>query len=110
MVVSQFLKLVELKTALMTRERLNPSTWSLLETIGMAEHMGEPLRVTTVMAMAEHGAPATVHRRLAHLRSKGFVGVTESPSDSRVKFLSLTAAAVKVFDELGQSLPMTMGA
>lgn len=65
-------------------------------------------RVTVVQAMQQvPGVSArTVHRRLQELQSDGLIAVRPSHSDQRVKFVTLTANALALFERRGQLLSL----
>lgn len=97
-----FLDLAQTKAELLQEHDLDAASWDMLQALALAEYAGQRLCVTELMRLREHGSPATIHRRLVALRKSGFVEIQGLESDSRVKYLALSARAQSLFEQLNQ--------
>lgn len=80
----------------------------LLNQITAAWNHSAPLTVTSAMKTVEALAPATVHRRIQTLRSKGMVELETDAHDSRIKYLAPTHLALQYFEALNECLELSM--
>jgi hypothetical protein len=76
----------------------------LLEAVTASWHAGRALTVTETMSLSVVGAPATVHRKLTSLKTKGLVSVEETIEDLRVKRVVPTRKALEYFEKLAACL------
>ena len=68
-----------------TPAQINANERALLEALVLAWHQGQPMSVRQAIAMEELGSPATLHKRLSHLRDLGLVADVTTDSDRRTK-------------------------
>ena len=100
----RFKLLVSSVKGLSIAQGLIPETEGLLDQIGRAYQQGETVTVLKLCNMTELGAPATVHKRLQLLKQTGFIDVTVSDSDARIKYVTPTARACDYFAAGGQAV------
>lgn len=72
----------------------------LLEFLTTFADNGMPLCVSGAMQLERFASPATIHRRLNHLVSMGFLLHANGSKDARTKFLMPTTKAYKYFQKL----------
>lgn len=89
-----------------TAEPLGVNEKALLEAIAMAWNTGAPLSVREAISIERLGSPATLHKRLVALRTKGLVWDIAVNGDRRTKRLGPTEKALEYFDKLGKALVM----
>ena len=82
---------------------------ALLEAVVLAWHEGNPLSVRQAISLESLGSPATLHKRLATLRSAGLLEEISVEGDRRTKLLGPTAQALSYFAQLGDAMaqPLT---
>ena len=82
---------------------------ALLEAVVLAWHEGQPLSVRQAISLESLGSPATLHKRLATLRSSGLLEEISVEGDRRTKLLGPTAQALNYFAQLGDAMaqPLT---
>lgn len=77
---------------------------ALLEAVVLAWHEGAPLSVRQAISLENLGSPATLHKRLATLRSAGLLEEISVEGDRRTKLLGPTAKALGYFSQLGNAM------
>ncbi len=77
---------------------------ALLEAVVLAWHEGRPLSVRQAISLESLGSPATLHKRLATLRSSGLLEEISVEGDRRTKLLGPTPKALSYFAELGNAM------
>ena len=77
---------------------------ALLEAVVLAWHEGNPLSVRQAISLESLGSPATLHKRLATLRSAGLLEEISVEGDRRTKLLGPTAQALSYFAQLGDAM------
>ncbi|NBO83323.1 MAG: winged helix-turn-helix domain-containing protein [Betaproteobacteria bacterium] len=97
----RFQQMVQSLKALPSLRGLTPEHEALLTMIGAHWHAGEALSVRQAMRREELGSPATIHKRLQHLRSLGLIDLHTSERDSRKRMIVPTSEAIDYF--AGQS-------
>lgn len=80
-------------------EALSPDMEALLARIGEAHLQGKTMAVRKLLLREELGSPATIHKRIHLLRSKGYVEFKGVENDSRVKLVVPTEEAMRYFSE-----------
>ena len=83
---------------------LSANQKALLEAIALAWFDHAPLTVRQAIGIEYLGSPATLHKRLAALRTKGYVEDMLVDSDRRTKLLAPSEKALAYFDQLGGAL------
>lgn len=76
----------------------------LLEIIVSRWSQGQTMTVREVMDLQRIGSPATMHRKLAHLRQAGFVQALVDEDDTRIKHLHPGEPALAYFSAMGSAL------
>ena len=79
---------------------------ALLEAVVLAWHEGQPLSVRQAISLESLGSPATLHKRLATLRSAGLLEEISVEGDRRTKLLGPTTQALQFFAQLGNAMAM----
>jgi hypothetical protein len=90
-----------------TPTQINANERALLEAVVLAWHQGQPLSVRQAIAMEELGSPATLHKRLSHLRDLGLVADVTTDADRRTKRLAPTEATLSYYAQLGEAMRTT---
>ncbi len=98
----RFLNLVKAIQQLPSIPDIDAAEQHLLELVASAWYAGHSLSVTEAMALDSAGAPATIHRRLTKLRTKGLIELHVNPQDSRVKSIVPTEIAKHYFSEVAR--------
>jgi hypothetical protein len=96
----RFLNLAQAVQALPSVPKLDATEERLLQALTAAWRAGRSLSVTETMALSVAGAPATIHRKLARLKTHGLVSVDESSEDLRIKTVVPTPKALEYFEKL----------
>jgi DNA-binding MarR family transcriptional regulator len=65
---------------------------------------GPPIKVRTLIDQSEIASPATIHKAMKKLISKGLIKPVADEFDGRVKYLEPTSRAIKLFDEIGKKM------
>jgi DNA-binding MarR family transcriptional regulator len=100
----KFLNLLEAVKGLPTFPAMDAVEERLLNTFAVLWQVGAPVTVLQSMEMLQDASPATVHRRLKTLRSKGFIALELDPSDNRVKYVIPTALTKEYFAKVEDCL------
>jgi len=87
---------------------LNANHRALLEAVVLAWHEGRPLSVRQAISLESLGSPATLHKRLATLRSAGLLEEISVEGDRRTKLLGPTSQALNYFAQLGDAMAMPL--
>jgi DNA-binding MarR family transcriptional regulator len=98
----RFLQLAEAIRGLPALPALDPLEEKILEFVARASQNKERLSVRDMMGHSELGSPATLHGRIASMREKGWVTLSDT-EDTRRKQIDLTPAALKHFDKLAEA-------
>jgi DNA-binding MarR family transcriptional regulator len=99
----RFLQLAEAIRGLPALPALDPLEEKILEFVARASQNKERLSVRDMMGHGELGSPATLHGRIASMREKGWITLSDT-EDTRRKQIDLTPAALKHFDKLAEAL------
>lgn len=83
---------------------LDPMEERLLNMVSAAWNAGQQVTVMEAMSNMSDASPATVHRRLKTLRSKGMLDLQVDDGDNRVKYIIPTPKALAYFDSLSQCM------
>jgi hypothetical protein len=100
----RFLNLAQAVQALPSVPKLDAAEERLLAALTAAWQAGHALSVTETMALSAAGAPATVHRKLERLKTKGLVAMGEASRDLRIKTVVPTPKALEYFERLAACL------
>ena len=76
----------------------------LLQLIALRQAQGNALTVTEAMAMSEVASPATIHRKLEDLKSKGLVRSEFHEGNMRTKYLVPSRLANQRYDRLHREM------
>ena len=95
----RFLQLAEALRGLPSLPPLDPLEERFLAVVAGALRDEQRLSVRDMMARKELGAPATLHGRLASMREKGWIMLSDT-EDTRRKQVALTQAAMQYLDKL----------
>ena len=103
---SAYLRFLQLSRTLSSNDEkaLSANERALLETIALAWFQKQPLTVRQAISNETLGSPATLHKRLATLRTMGFVEDQGVDADRRTKQLLPTAKTLAFFDKLGVAM------
>ncbi len=82
---------------------LDPIEERMLNVIAMANTNKERLSVKDMMSKSDISSPATMHKNIQSLISKGWIFLEET-SDARRKQLQLTKETLKYYTKLGHAL------
>ena len=75
----------------------------LLMRVAMAHHAGKPLNVTQAMGLSHIGSPAMLHRKINDLLTLNMIELAFVGNNRRTKFITPTAQAYAVIDEMAQA-------
>lgn len=100
----RFLQLARAVEALPDGAPMDANESTLLEAVVLRWHEGQAMTVREAIALHDLGSPATLHKRITRLRTKGMLATYSEPGDRRAKFLIPTQQALDYFGRLGQSL------
>ena len=76
----------------------------LLEVIAVRMSQGQSMTVTDAMGMSQIASPATIHRKLDHLREIGMIDSHYEGNNRRTKYLKPTDKAMQYFSSVGALL------
>lgn len=85
-------------------EPLDPNEKALLELVALRWAAGTPMTVRQAIALAHLGSPATLHKRLVRLRTKGYLQLQNVSGDKRVKQLVAGPTGLNFIEEQGRHL------
>jgi DNA-binding MarR family transcriptional regulator len=95
----RFRTLLEAIKDLPASDLMTPELETLLAVIGNAWQAGAPYPVRKLLIKEELGSPATIHKRIHHLKDAGFVNFESLEGDSRVRLVVPTEQALRYFAE-----------
>lgn len=99
-----FLKCLDSLDRINLGKKLDAIEEQLLNKITVAATQGEKLLVGDLICLSEIGSQATLHGRIKNLVVMGYVKLNEDKVDSRRKFVTLTAKAIKHYEYLSDCL------
>ena len=100
----RFLQLARAVESLPDSALMDANESALLEAVVLRWHQGQAMTVREAIHLAALGSPATLHKRISHLRRKDLLATYSEPGDRRAKFLIPTQQALDHFHQLGQSM------
>lgn len=86
--------------------QLSSNHRALLEAVALAWHEGSPMTVRQAISLERLGSPATLHKRLAFLRTEGYLEDIAVTGDKRTKLLGPSHKALDYFAKLGRTMAM----
>ncbi len=87
---------------------LNPNQRALLNAIALAWHQGHPMSVRQAISIKKLGSAATLHKRLAILRTEGYLEEFNTQGDKKTKLLRLTPKTLLCYETLGALLVLQL--
>ena len=79
--------------------------WQILRIITKTHICNDPpIRVRNLIDLSDIASPATIHKSMKALISKGLVKLIADESDGRIKYLEPTSRAIKLFNEIGKRM------
>ena len=79
--------------------------WQILRIITKVYICNDPpIRVRNLIDLSEIASPATIHKTMKSLISKGLVKLIADEFDGRIKYLEPTSRAIKLFNEIGKKM------
>ena len=104
--INSYLRFAKLATVFFRDSHfiLNPNQRALLDAIALAWHQGEPMSVRQAISLKKLGSAATLHKRLAILRSEDYLEEFNTQGDKKTKLLKLTPKTLLYFETLGALL------
>lgn len=109
-VYMRFLRLVKALEGAGSTPQMDANESALLNALAERWHAGHPMTIMQAMALSDLGSPATLHRRIMRLRQLGMIDAVEDDTDTRVRHLVLTPAAVDYFEKLSKTLRSAVSA
>lgn len=103
---SAYMRFLQLSRTLSSDDGLSANEQALLEAIALAWFRQQPLSVRQAISIGDLGSPATLHKRLARLRTQGFVEDQAVDTDRRTKLLAPTPKTLQYFEKLGSAMAM----
>ena len=100
----QFLKIIQLAKSSHTITELTPNEIQLLQEIALSHFEGQAFTVKQALKLKDLGSPATLHKRIQHLRKGGFLRTEKKDTDHRTKHLIATPLAILQFEFLGLAM------
>jgi len=100
----KYLQFAEVREKIQATYDLSPNECKILRVITRAHLQNSSLRVQSLLIMNHVASPATIHKTIKSLISKGLLKINHSDTDARIKLLSPTSRAVKLWDELGKKM------
>ncbi|NBX55473.1 MAG: hypothetical protein EBQ82_10940 [Betaproteobacteria bacterium] len=88
---------------------LDQASIKLLEVIALGELEGSPLPVTKAMELKHIASPASIHRKLEALRSRGLIDHVYLEGNRRTKFLKPTELALDHYAQISQEMKLLAG-
>jgi DNA-binding MarR family transcriptional regulator len=79
--------------------------WQILCEITKANiYEASPINVRSLIDKSEIASPATIHKAMKSLISKGLIKTVSDEFDGRIKYLEPTSHAIKLFNEIGKKM------
>ncbi len=100
----QFLKIIQLAKIVNTGSGLTPNEIQLLQAVALSHFEGQAFTVKQALKLKDLGSPATLHKRIQHLRKGGFLSIEKKDTDHRSKYLVATPLAIQHFECLGLAM------
>ncbi|WP_244847791.1 winged helix-turn-helix domain-containing protein [Caballeronia sp. SL2Y3] len=97
-----YLRFLQFAEALRGLPALDPLEERILEFVARMSQQKARLSVRDMMAQSQFGSPATLHARIASMREKGWIVLTDT-EDARRKQIELTPGALRHFDRLAEA-------
>lgn len=101
---SKYLVFAEELDRVRAKNKLNPKVWRALRVIAKCHLNDQPIRTVDLMQMAEIASPATIHKIIQYLIDQEMVAIQSDYRDGRIKYLTPTPRALKIFRELAQKM------
>jgi DNA-binding MarR family transcriptional regulator len=98
----RFLKLTQEVNRKLLDSELTPRENHLLQEVVLCYFENRALTVKQALALDELGSPATLHKRIKHLRHVGLLSVRQKETDHRTKYLIATPLAIQHFERMGK--------
>jgi DNA-binding MarR family transcriptional regulator len=100
----KYLDFLNAREKIMSRYDIQLKECAILRVISRAYLHGDLIKVRTLIDRATIASPATIHKIMKILISKGMVTVNGCKEDGRIKFVIPTAKALKFYRELGKNM------
>jgi hypothetical protein len=100
----RFLQLAKAIQNLPDGQILDANENALLEAIALRWYEQKPMTVREAIGLSELGSPATLHKRITRLRSRGMVEAFNQPDDKRAKYLIPTEKTLAMFNDFGKKM------
>jgi DNA-binding MarR family transcriptional regulator len=100
----KYLQFADVGEKIQASYNLSSKECKILRVITRAHLQNSSLRVQSLLSMSDIASPATIHKAIKSLVSKGLLKINHSDTDARIKLLSPTSRALKLYDELGRRM------
>ena len=104
----QFLKLTQSVEHKHPGSALSPNETHLLQEVVLRFFENRAFTIRQALALNELGSPATLHKRIKHLRHVGLLSVKQEDADHRTKYLIATPLAIQHFEHMGAVMQQAM--
>jgi hypothetical protein len=98
----RFLQLTQAVTHKHPGSALTPNETHLFQEVALRFFENRALTVRQALALHALGSPATLHKRIKHLRHVGLLSVRQEGADHRTKYLIATPMAIAHFEHMGE--------
>lgn len=100
----KYLKFADFRHSIQNKYDVQSYEQQILRVITQNNFQGTPLRVRNLLDMTCIASPATIHKAMKLLISKGFLKVEMDKTDGRIKYLVPTPRTIKLFTEIGKAM------
>jgi len=97
----QFIKLMQSVEHKHPASALTPHETHLLQEVVLRYFDDRAFTIRQALALNALGSPATLHKRIKHLRHVGLLSVKQEDTDHRTKYLIATPLAIQHFEHMG---------
>jgi len=98
----RFLKLTHSVKRNHRGSELTPNEIQLLHEVSLRDFENRALSVRQALSLHHLGSPATLHKRIKHLRYVGLLSFKQVDTDHRTKYLIPTRLALQHFERMGE--------
>lgn len=86
------------------KHALNAHEWDILIFIASATLESSKIKVKELLEMNHIASPATIHKSMKILITKGLLGIDQCKEDARVKYLFTTKRGMNFLQEIGKRM------
>ena len=100
----KYLKFSDIRQKIQSKYDVHSKECQILRVITQAHLKGSPFKVRDLLDTSTIASPATIHKAMKSLISKGLIKIEVNKDDARIKYLAPTSLAIKILTEIGRQM------